>query len=147
MEPPVSGRLASKAELKAHLQEVEAAHQHDSRYTAKVGTSTPLSRSLPIIYVSNTSSCRSGSCQLVSPSLIQWRGQACRASAPQKLCCKLEKTGRVYGCASDCSAVPLQLWHNDPATKLAGYTKSMRNMIGDDRRAHYGVPQSRRAQS
>lgn len=50
-------------------------------------------------------------------------------------------------CASNTSAVQLQLWHNDPATKLAGYTKSMRNMIGDDRRAHYGVPQSRRAQS
>jgi len=34
---PVTGRLASKAELKAHLQEVEASHHHDSRYTAKVG--------------------------------------------------------------------------------------------------------------
>ena len=32
----VTGRLASKAELKAHVQEVEAAHKHDSRYTAKV---------------------------------------------------------------------------------------------------------------
>ena len=33
---PVTGRVASKAELKAHMQEVEAAHHHDSKYTAKV---------------------------------------------------------------------------------------------------------------
>ena len=34
-----SGTVASKAELKAHLQEVAAAHQHESRYTAKVSGS------------------------------------------------------------------------------------------------------------
>ena len=28
---------ASKLELKAHMQEVETAHKHESRYTAKVG--------------------------------------------------------------------------------------------------------------
>ena len=35
MEAP-AGTVASKAELKAHLQEVNAAHKHESRYTAKV---------------------------------------------------------------------------------------------------------------
>jgi hypothetical protein len=35
MEAP-TGTVSSKAELKAHLQEVKAAHKKESRYTAKV---------------------------------------------------------------------------------------------------------------
>ena len=45
---PVTGRLASKAELKAHLQEVEAAHNHDSRYTSKVRRKLGDSRSTAV---------------------------------------------------------------------------------------------------
>ena len=91
---------------------------------------------------------RVGACQLVSISAnpIDAAAAWCTHDV-RELCCCLSRDWRGAMCAANTPAVPPQLWHNDPATKLAGYTKSMRNMIGDDRRSHYGVPQSRRTQS
>ena len=142
----VAGRLASKAELKAHMQEVEAAHHHDSRYTAKVCHRHSELVDVDGVGISKPSAfVLSEQARPTLPSAVTSPRHTARvilrsAAAP---CAN----GACTRCASRCSAVPLQLWHNDPATKLAGYTKSMRNMVGDDRRAHYGVSQSRRTQS